>query len=95
MYNILVVDFSIYKNSITNSFDKEKYIIHISDSAFDAMSKLKAYDFDLVISEVELPGDNAFDLYNYIKKNYPLVPCFHVLNAKWVYPDETSPIGAN
>jgi two-component sensor histidine kinase len=38
------------------------------------MSKLKMYDYDLVVSEIELPGDNAFDLYNYISRNYPYIP---------------------
>ena len=44
------------------------------DSAFDAISKLKAYDFDLIVSEVEFPGDNAFDLYEYMKKIIPIFP---------------------
>jgi len=38
------------------------------------MQKLRAYDFDLIVSEVELPGDNAFDLYNYIAATYPYIP---------------------
>ena len=44
------------------------------ESAFEAMTKLKAYDFDLIVSEVELPGDNAFDLYNYVNTYYPYIP---------------------
>ena len=38
------------------------------------MSKLKTFDFDLIVSEVDLPGNNAFELYNYIKSYYPYIP---------------------
>ena len=78
MYNILIVDFTSYKDTISSIFEESGYTTQICESAFDAMSKLKAYDFDLVISEVELPGDNAFDLYNYLNTNYPYIPTIMV-----------------
>lgn len=74
MYNILIVDFSSYKDTLARTFSDEGYRVEVVESAFEAMSKLKAFDFDLIVSEVELPGDNAFDLYNYLSKNYPYIP---------------------
>jgi len=74
MYNVLVVDFSPYRDDITSLFRNNGYEVAVCENAFEAMSKLRAYDFDLVVSEVELPGDNAFDLYNYLNKNYPYIP---------------------
>jgi CheY-like chemotaxis protein len=74
MYNILIVDFSLYKESLKKIFLENGYGVVLCESAFDAMAKLKAIDFDLVVSEIELPGDNAFDLYNYITRNYPYIP---------------------
>ncbi|MDY6969111.1 MAG: response regulator [Spirochaetota bacterium] len=74
MYNVLIVDFSDYKNTIAQEFPNEDYHIEIVESAFDAMAKLRSHDFDLVISEIDIPGDNAFDLHSYIKKNYPYIP---------------------
>lgn len=74
MHRILVVDFSDYKDIIAGIFKKNGYEVQSCENAFDAISKLKAYDFDLVVSEVELPGDNSFDLYNYINQNYPYIP---------------------
>ncbi len=74
MGTILVVDCSPHRNEIADIFRECGCRIEISDSAFNAMSKLKAFDFDLVVSEVELPGDNAFDLYNYIYTHYPYIP---------------------
>jgi len=74
MYNVLIVDFSIVKDSLVKIFREGGYNVELCESAYDAMKKLKSIDFDLVVSEVELPGDNAFDLYNYIAKNYPYIP---------------------
>ncbi len=74
MYKVLIVDFSVYKEVLAKIFTDSGYSVEICESAYDAMSKLKAYDFDLIVSEVELPGDNAFDLYNYINQHYPYIP---------------------
>jgi CheY-like chemotaxis protein/two-component sensor histidine kinase len=78
MYKILLADLSPYRDTLKNIFTENGYDAIFCDSAFDAISKLKAYDFDLVVSEVELPGDNAFDLYEYIEGNYPDVPMIMV-----------------
>lgn len=74
MKRILIADISEYREKIADIYKGLDYEINYCDSAFDAISKLKAFDYDLVISEVELPGDNAFDLYEYIKENYPYLP---------------------
>jgi len=78
MYNILIADLSSYKETLKNIFCEQGCTAVFCDSAFDAISKLKAYDFDLVVSEVELPGDNAFDLYEYVSENYPHIPMIMV-----------------
>lgn len=78
MYKILLADLSPYRDTLKNTFTQNGYDAILCDSAFDAISKLKAYDFDLVVSEVELPGDNAFDLYKYIEENYPYIPMIMV-----------------
>jgi len=78
MYKILIADLSPYKNTLKEIFTENGYNAVFCDSAFDAISKLKAYDFDLVVSEVELPGDNAFDLYEYVEENYPYIPIIMV-----------------
>lgn len=78
MYKILIADLSSYRDTLKNIYTENGYYALFCDSAFDAISKLKAYDFDLVISEVELPGDNAFDLYEYIEENYPYIPMIMV-----------------
>ncbi len=74
MYRILLVDFSIFKDSLKKMLEESGYEVTHCESAYNAMASLKTHDFDLVISEVELPGDNAFDLYNYIHRHYPYIP---------------------
>ncbi len=85
MSNILVVDFSTSKDEIKNVLRDCGYSVEVVDSAFDAMTKLRAYDFDLVVSEVDLPGDNAFELYNYIFTNYPYIPAI-MISGKEIDP---------
>jgi DNA-binding response OmpR family regulator len=74
MYNVLIVDFSLFKHAITKIFKDNGYHVDLCESAFDAMKMLKSTDYDLVVTEVELPGDNAFDLYRYLSLSYPHIP---------------------
>ena len=78
MHNVLIVDPSDYKDVISNIFSERGFKVQEAESAFDAMAKLKIFDFDLIVSEVDLPGDNSFELYNYIQTNYPYIPAIMV-----------------
>lgn len=78
MKHILIVDFSPYRDNLVSIFTSRGYSVTLCESAYDAMAKLKAFDFDLIVSEVELPGDNAFDLYGYLASNYPYIPAIMI-----------------
>ena len=80
MYNILIADISEYRQTLKNIFEESGYNVSLCDSAYGAISKLKAYDFDLAVAEVQLPGDNAFELYEYINENYPDIPMIMTTN---------------
>lgn len=82
MYRILIADPSPYKEELAGIYTAAGYTAECCDSAFNAISKLKTYDYDLIVSEVELPGDNAFDLYEYIQKNYPFIPTIMITDKK-------------
>lgn len=75
---ILIADISEYRNTIGDIYSDQGFEVDYCDSAFDAISKLRAYDYDLVVSEIELPGDNAFELYEYINENYPNIPAIMI-----------------
>lgn len=74
MYKVLIVDFSSYRDILKNVFIEGGYDVLSCESAYDAIAQLKIYDIDLVVSEVELPGDNAFALYNYLNTYYSYIP---------------------
>lgn len=78
MHRVLIVDYSAFKDSIAAIFEAGGYLVDLCESAFDAMKKLNAEDYDLVVSEIELPGDNAFDLYRYISGTYPYIPAIMI-----------------
>ena len=82
MHKILIADPSPYRDELAGIYTANGYQVDACDSAFDAISKLKAYEYDLVVSEVELPGDNAFDLYEYISENYPFIPAIMITDKK-------------
>ncbi len=82
MYNVLVVDVSSSKDMVAKIFRDSGYNVEQSESAFDAMAKLKVFDFHLVVSEVELPGNNAFELYNYINTYYPYIPTMMITDKQ-------------
>lgn len=46
MYKILIADLSPYRIVLKEIFTENGYSAVFCDSAFDAISKLKAYDFD-------------------------------------------------
>lgn len=75
---VLIFDISEYRNILGEIYSDQGFEVDFCDSAFDAISKLRAYDYDLVISEIDLPGDNAFELYEYINENYPNIPTIMV-----------------
>lgn len=75
---ILIADISEYRYILGGIYSSHGFEADFCDSAFDAISKLRAYEYDLVVSDVELPGDNAFELYEYINENYPNIPTIMV-----------------
>ncbi len=78
MKTILIVDATDYREHLEKLLIDNGYDVISSDSAFDAMGKLKTFDIDLVVSQVELPGDNAFDLYNYLTSHYTFIPAIMI-----------------
>lgn len=77
MSTILIVDHTDYKYTLSQ-YLTNKYTVIYAESAFDAISTLNMHDIDMVISQVELPGDNAFDLYNYLQKHYTFIPAIMI-----------------
>jgi DNA-binding response OmpR family regulator len=74
MNKVLIVDFTPYGDELAQFFSHKEYSVEVCGSAFDAMSRLQSMDIDIIVAEVDLPGDNSFDLYTYIQDHYPYIP---------------------
>ncbi|MDT8444157.1 MAG: hybrid sensor histidine kinase/response regulator [Desulfuromonadales bacterium] len=66
---ILVVDDSITTRTMEkNILETNQYEVVVAVSGFDALDKLNAGCFDLMISDVEMPGMTGFELTNKIRQ---------------------------
>ncbi len=72
MKKILIVNSTPHADTLKNELSM--YDVDKCSTAFDAVSMLNSRGYDLVISEVELPGDNSFEFYYYMNKKFPYIP---------------------
>ncbi len=72
MAKILVVDDEILiLDACRQILEKENYETDVSLTISRAKEKLREDKYDLVITDLRLPGENGFDLLKEIKANYP------------------------
>ncbi|RQD83310.1 MAG: hybrid sensor histidine kinase/response regulator [Methanocalculus sp. MSAO_Arc2] len=71
--NVLVVEDSVTSREFLRSIlEKEGYGVEIAKDGAEALQKLKQEEFDIVISDVDMPGINGFALTEAIKKDVSL-----------------------
>ena len=69
--HILVVDDDDGIRSLVKKYLNENdYLVTTSDSAEDAMEKIKVIEFDLIILDIMMPGKSGLDFINEKKKNW-------------------------
>ncbi len=74
-YNILVVDDEINMLQLFRKvLNKEGYQVTTVETAEEALQVIGTTLFDLVISDLALPGINGIDLFKAIRKDYPHLP---------------------
>jgi len=70
---ILIVDDSITTRTLEASIlEREGYQVHAVVNAEEAIEKLQAEHFDLLITDVEMPGMNGFELTHQVRTNLGL-----------------------
>ncbi len=68
---ILVVDDEVMmRNLLLKILESEGYQITLASSAHDALEKLEKNKFDLMLSDVKMPGMNGFELLEEVKKKW-------------------------
>jgi DNA-binding NtrC family response regulator len=68
---LIVDDELIVRESLGNWLKEEGYSVDTSDSGHDALKKLKAKSYDLVIADVKMPGMDGIELLERCKKMEP------------------------
>ncbi|MEW6354684.1 MAG: PAS domain S-box protein [Planctomycetota bacterium] len=69
---LVVDDEKKVANAIHSLLARLGYIVHTCNSPTEAVAVLKSSDFDVVVSDLVMPGDiSARDMYNWIKANKP------------------------
>ncbi|MGD9157361.1 MAG: sigma-54 dependent transcriptional regulator [Desulfobacteraceae bacterium] len=72
MLRILVIDDEqIIAKSCERSLTEEGYDVRIAFSGNDGMNMIKSESFDLVITDIKMPGISGMDILEYIKENRP------------------------
>lgn len=75
---LMVDDTLIYRSQMQMFLTMYKFEVFTAIDGFDALKKLEADSlakpFDLIITDVEMPNMNGFELLATIKKKYPKIP---------------------
>ena len=74
MADILVVDDDVVIRDTLCELLSEKYDCQTADTAEDALRKLEAQSFDVVLTDVSLPGLSGMELLNTVLELYPRTP---------------------
>lgn len=77
---LLVEDDVTFRSFMKAVLDKDSHEIVEASNAYDALALLKKRSFDLLISDLKMPGMSGLELYGLIK-NDPAHPAFIVLTA--------------
>lgn len=71
---LLVEDDLLTKNTIGLFLREEGYEVHEAEDGVDALSLLEKNQFDLVLSDIVMPGFNGFDLLERANSMSPRTP---------------------
>ena len=68
---LLVEDEKILRISLNKTLQREGYAVYDCDDGAKAISTLSREFFDIVLTDIRMPGKNGMDILNYIKSNHP------------------------
>lgn len=69
MFKVLVVDDdSALRLTISSAFSERNYIVHQAENGEDAMTRVVANGYDLVLLDVNLPGASGIEVLKHIKE---------------------------
>lgn len=70
--SVLVVDDEeMMRQLLKKILEREGYMVQEADSVADARNILSSKDFDVVVSDIKMPGEDGYVLLKHVKENYP------------------------
>jgi two-component system response regulator PilR (NtrC family) len=69
---LIVDDEEEIRNSLQRKFQLQGYEVAVAANGIDACLELERNAYQVVISDIRMPGKNGVDLLRYIKREYPM-----------------------
>ncbi len=74
MPQLLVVDDDDAIRDTLYELLSEQYVCHTAETAEQALTKLKAETYDVVLTDISMPGLSGLELLGYVRQLYPSTP---------------------
>jgi len=75
MRQLLIVDDELsIRRLLQRNLEEAGYHCRTADGAEAAKRELKSHRFDLILSDITMPGESGIDLLRYVRHNYPDTP---------------------
>ncbi|MFP4014353.1 MAG: response regulator [Chitinispirillaceae bacterium] len=71
MYKVLFVDDEVSIRTMLLDFFESRYQVHTAENASAALELLKDHSFDLVVSDINMPGMSGPELLREIRRRFP------------------------
>ncbi len=96
MKKILIVDDSSGIREILKLLLNSKYLVKEAENGQEALDKISAENFDLVISDIEMPpGISGIEIAERIKKDFPDLPLIIMSGVIGSYKEQISSLGVS
>ncbi len=92
----MVDDTAIYRTQMQMFLSLYKFDVFIAVDGLDALKKMEHETYDLIISDIEMPNMNGFELLSTIKKKTPKMPVIMLTTLdKEVLIEKAKKLGAD
>jgi DNA-binding NtrC family response regulator len=81
MASLLIVDDDVTLRDVLVDLFSEEHLCHSAGTVEEALKQIQVYDYDLIISDIAMPGLSGEDLLGFIKNYRPRTPVLFISGA--------------
>jgi DNA-binding NtrC family response regulator len=81
MASILIVDDDEPLREALVDLFSEEHLCHSAGTAEEALTQIHSHEYDLIITDISMPGMSGEDLLGFIKSYYPRIPVIFISGA--------------